>query len=41
MKLGDVGMSSAAGLYQSVVGFVLVLSSNLLIRKISPENAMF
>ena len=26
---GDIGMSAAAGLYQSVVGFVLVLVSNL------------
>lgn len=41
MKLGDVGMSSAAGLYQSLVGFVLVLASNLIVRKVSPENALF
>ena len=41
MKLNDIGMSSAAGLYQSVVGFILVLSVNLLLRKIDPENAMF
>ncbi|HEY5586847.1 MAG TPA: ABC transporter permease subunit [Ruminiclostridium sp.] len=39
--LGDIGMSSAAGLYQSVVGFLLVLLSNLLVRKISPENALY
>lgn len=41
MKLGDVGMSSAAGMYQSIVGFVLVLTSNLVVRKVSPENALF
>ncbi len=41
MKLGDIGMSSAAGLYQSLVGFVLVLMSNLIVRKVSPENALF
>ena len=41
MKLNDIGMSSAAGLYQSVVGFILVLSVNLLLRKVDPENAMF
>jgi putative aldouronate transport system permease protein len=34
-------MSSAAGLYQSVVGFILVLCTNLFVRKISPENALF
>ncbi|MBQ8087586.1 MAG: sugar ABC transporter permease [Clostridia bacterium] len=41
LKTGDVGMSSAAGLYQSVVGFILVLTSNLVVRKVSPENALF
>jgi putative aldouronate transport system permease protein len=41
MQLGDIGMSAAAGLYQSVVGFILVLASNSLIRKISKENALF
>lgn len=41
INLGDIGMSSAAGLYQSVVGFLLVLFTNLLVRKISPENALF
>ena len=40
-KLGDVGMSSAACLYQSVVGFVLVLTANLIVRKVSKENALF
>ncbi len=41
MQLGNVGMASAAGLYQSVVGFVLVLTANFLVKKVSPENAMF
>ncbi len=41
ITMGDVGMSSAAGFYQSVVGFILVLSANLAVRKISPENALF
>jgi ABC-type polysaccharide transport system, permease component len=40
MQLGDIGMSSAAGLYQSLVGFILVLGSNLIVKKISPENAL-
>lgn len=38
---GDIGMSSAAGLYQAVVGFVLVLLSNLVIRRISRDDALF
>lgn len=41
MQLGDLGMSSAAGVYQSFVGFVMILLANLLVRKISPENALF
>ncbi len=41
MKLGNVGMSSAAGFYQSVVGFVLVLFSNWIVGRISPDNALF
>jgi putative aldouronate transport system permease protein len=41
MQLGDISMSGAAGLYQSVVGFLLVLGSNMLVRKLNPENALF
>lgn len=38
---GNIGMSAAVGLYQSVVGFILVLSSNLVVRKIDKDSAMF
>lgn len=41
MQLGDIGMSSAAGFYQSLVGFVLVLVSNYVVRKIDKNNALF
>lgn len=41
MQLGDIGMSSAAGFYQSLVGFVLVLVSNYVVRKIDKDNALF
>jgi len=41
MNLGDIGMSSAAGLYQSLVGFVLVIVSNYAVRKFSKDNALF
>src|SRR5258708_36834491 len=37
--LGDVGMASAAGFYQSVVGFVLVLLSNYIVRRHDPDKA--
>lgn len=39
--LGDIGMASAVGVYQSVVGFALVLFSNWLVRKANKENAIF
>lgn len=38
---GGIGRSSAASLFQSVVGFVLVMVSNLIVRKASPDNAIF
>jgi putative aldouronate transport system permease protein len=41
LQLGDLGMSSAAGLYQSVVGFVIVMFSNLVVRKFNREQALF
>ncbi|WP_042164528.1 ABC transporter permease [Paenibacillus gorillae] len=41
MTLGDVGMSSAAGLYQSFVGFLLVFISNYVVKKINRDNALF
>ena len=41
MELNDVGMSSAAGLFQSCVGFILVITANALVRKMNPENALF
>lgn len=41
MKLNDVSMSSAASVFQSVLGFVLVLLSNLLVRKVDPDSSLF
>lgn len=41
LQTGNIGMSSAAGFYQSVVGFVLVVTANLIVRKIDPDNALF
>jgi putative aldouronate transport system permease protein len=41
MELNDVGMSAAAALYQSLVGFILVVAANALVRKIDSENALF
>lgn len=41
IKLGDIGMTAAAGFYQSIVGFVLILIVNGITRKYSSENALF
>ena len=40
LELGDVSMSSAAGLYQAVVGFFVIMAANALVRKISPDDAI-
>lgn len=39
--LNNTGMATAAGLYQSVVGFVLVMISNKIVTKIDPDHALF
>lgn len=41
LQTNDIGMSSAAGFYQSVVGFVLVLLANFAVTKLDKENALF
>ena len=41
INMGDIGMSSAAGLFQSIVGFILVLGSNLIVRRIDPDKSLF
>jgi putative aldouronate transport system permease protein len=41
MTLGDMGMSSAAGFYQSLVGFVCIISANTLVRKIEPAGSLW
>lgn len=38
---GNIGMASAANFYQSIMGFLLVLISNLVVKKINSENALF
>ena len=41
LQSGNIGMASAAGFYQSIVGFACVLLANVVVRKLSPEIAMF
>lgn len=40
-ELNDIGMSSAAALVQSVLGFALVLLTNASVRKIDKDQALF
>lgn len=38
---GNLAISAAIGLFQSLVGMVLVIITNAIVRKISPENSLF
>ncbi|RXZ82458.1 sugar ABC transporter permease [Paenibacillaceae bacterium] len=40
-NVGNPAQAMAIGLYQAVVGFILVYGSNKLVRKINPDNALF
>ncbi len=37
----DFGMTSAVTFLQSIVGFILVVVTNLIVRRLEPENALF
>ena len=41
LQLNNVSMSSAASVFQAIIGFVLVLASNLLVRVVDPDNSLF
>jgi putative aldouronate transport system permease protein len=41
MYTGDIGMSTAAGLYQSIIGFILILTVNKMVKKIDKDSSMF
>ncbi|PCS01027.1 ABC transporter permease [Lactococcus fujiensis] len=38
---GDLGMSTAAGLYQSIVGFILLMITNFIARRVDEQSALF
>lgn len=40
-SMSNLGMTTAAGLYQSFVGFILILIANKIIKSIDPDSAMF
>ena len=37
----NIGMSAAAGLYQSVIGFVMVIAANALVKRMGNGNELF
>jgi putative aldouronate transport system permease protein len=41
LVVGDIGMSSAVGFYQSLVGFICIMAANWAVRKIEPGSALF
>jgi putative aldouronate transport system permease protein len=41
INMGDIGMSTAAGLYQSLVGLILILVANYIVRRIEKDHAIF
>ncbi len=41
LRIGNLGITAAIGLFQSVVGFFMVVTMNWLVRKIEPDSALF
>lgn len=37
----DIGITTAVGLFQSFVGFIMVVTTNKIVKKISPDNSLF
>jgi len=38
---GAIGMATAAGFFQNIIGFVCILGANAIVRRVDRENAMF
>ncbi len=38
---GNVGMTTAAGLLQNVVGFICIIGANAIVRKADPDSSLF
>lgn len=41
LRSSNFGFTAAASLFQSVVGLVLIIIANFVVRKLEPENALF
>ena len=38
---GAMDFATAAGLFQSIIGFICIIGANAIVRKINPENSLF
>lgn len=41
LRSGSMAKSTAVGLFQSLMGLILIVITNAIVRKISPENSLF
>ena len=41
LEMNNVGMSSAASVFQAILGFLLVVVSNAVVRKVDSDSALF
>lgn len=41
MNTNNIGMSSAAGLFQNLVGFICIMIANTIVRKVDPDSSLF
>ncbi len=41
INLNNTGMSAAAGLYQNVIGFILIILANLAVKKVDEDAGLF
>jgi putative aldouronate transport system permease protein len=41
LRTGDLSITAAVGIFQSTVGLVMIIIVNLIVRKISPDKALF
>lgn len=41
IQMGDISMAAAAGVFQSLIGFLLIITANQVIRLYDPEKSLF
>jgi len=41
LRTGKLGLNTAAGFYQSVMGLIMVVGANFVVKKINPDNSLF